>query len=105
MDCAAVLIAHVFVMRVCDGFVRREHARSVEVELAFVRMQPRLARNVFGDDLLDCLLVGHWNMERADTAAALDKRHDGARVLCPHLVRTALPFAARRYARCLGLAV
>lgn len=41
----------------------------------------RLASNVVHDDLLHRHLVGNRHMERADVAAALDKRNDRTVVL------------------------
>src|SRR4029077_4501844 len=50
---------------------------GVEVKLAFVGVQLRLAADVFGDDFLNGALVGGLWMEGAPRATALDQRNDG----------------------------
>ena len=63
-----------------NRFVCRKNRSSITIEAAFVSVQPRLARNVFCDDLVDCHLVGMGNMESANATAALHKSYDGALV-------------------------
>src|SRR6185312_17572361 len=68
--------AHVFVVRVGDGFMGREFFADAHVEAAFVSMQARFAGDIVSHDLVDAFAVGISGIERAHSAAAFQQRHN-----------------------------
>src|ERR1700759_4700443 len=86
--------------------MRSKMSVNVTVKAAFIRMQPRLASNVFFHDFLDGLFISYRAMARTDTATTLNKSHNRTlitRAFAGVPIGTAL--ALRRYARGLNFAV
>ena len=86
-----------------EEVMRGESLGRVEIEPAFVGVQPRLVRDILSNDLLDRCLIGNRDMEGADVAAALHKGNDRALVRGTTLAALGERAPACRLAANLGL--
>jgi hypothetical protein len=72
--------ANVLVSTMLDGFVRNKMFICAAIEATFGSHQPRFFGDVVHDNLAGSRFIRHGDVDRANIAAALDQRNNGALV-------------------------